>query len=161
MKKLLTLIWALPAVPGLAEVNQAVSTEMEYVDAARCFMAADSTVMSVMPLLADAWVNAADADARQRAQEAFSVALARDCDIDAVDFSGLSALNLAIAKGDAEVALYLLTHGADPWRKISTQDARFDGLDSFALLDVLQELDAQTDRAAVRAVLDARKAEGR
>lgn len=158
MKKLLTIICALS---GLAGANQAALTEMEYVDAARCFMAADSAVMSVMPLLADAWVNAADADARQRAQEAFSVALARDCDIDAVDFSGLSALNLAIAKGDAEVALYLLTHGADPWRKISTQDARFDGLDSFALLDVLQELDAQTDRAAVRAALEARKAQAR
>lgn len=158
MKKLLTLICALP---GLAGANQAALTDMEYVDAARCFIAADSTVMSVMPLLADAWINAADAGARQRAQEAFSVALARGCDIDAADVSGLSALNLAIARGDGEVALYLLTHGADPRRKMSTQDARFDGLDSFALLDVLQELDAQTDRAAVRAALEARKAEGR
>lgn len=131
--------------------------DMEYVDEARCHIALDSNVQSVMPMLALAWLEAGEVSQRNRIREAFDVALARGCDINAANVDGLAALHLAIIHGDGEVVQYLLSHGADPARVIDSAIAELNGLNSFALLEWLAEQDAATDRRRVREALATRK----
>lgn len=130
--------------------------EMAYVDEKQCFIAIDSNVVSIMPMLALAWLEAESAEKQKRAQEAFDIARQRGCDINAADFAGLSALNHAILRNHADMVQYLLTHGADPDTAIESKDA-FNGLTAFTLLDALEKLEPGADRKRVRAALDTRK----
>lgn len=133
--------------------------EMEYVDAAQCHVAIDSRVLSIMPMLALAWLEAKDPPAQQRARDAFHIALKRGCDINAADLGGMHALNLAILANRADIATELLAHGADPALKIESREALFNGLDSFTLLETLEKLDSDTDRKRIRTLLESRQAQ--
>lgn len=127
--------------------------DMEYVDEARCYIALDSSVQSVIPMLALAWLEASDASQKSRIQEAFDVALVRGCDINAANFNGLAALHLAIIKGDGDFVQYLLAHGADPKLHIESTTVELNGLNSFTLLELLQEKDSAVDRRHVQKAL--------
>lgn len=131
--------------------------DMEYVDEARCHIALGNNVQSVIPMLALAWLETADASQKDRIREAFAIAVARGCDINAANFDGLSALHLAILKGDGDIVQYLLTHGADPKLRIESTAVELNGLDSFTLLELLQEKDSGVDRRRVREALATRQ----
>ena len=132
--------------------------DMSYVDEQQCFIAMNSNVVSIMPMLALAWLKAEQAENRQKAREAFHVALSRGCDINAADFAGLAPLHHAIIANDADMVRYLLDNGANPALAIDSREAVFNGLNSFALLDMLEKLDGNVDRKVLRGVLQARKA---
>lgn len=131
--------------------------DFEYVDEAQCHIAIDSQVQSVLPMLAIAWLQASETAQKARICEAFDVALARGCDINAANFDGLAALHLAIIQGDGDLVQYLLTHGADPKRAIDSATSELNGLNAFTLLERLQEKDSATDRRRVQEALATRQ----
>lgn len=155
MRKIL-LISVLAILPGAYandSARQQLMSSMEYVDAQQCHIAVNSSVVSIMPILAQAWIESAG-EARERARNAFAIALQRGCDINAADFNGLAALHHAILANDILVAEYLLQHGADRKRSIEgSGELQLDGLDSLALLDKLEASGAPIDSSAWRKLL--------
>lgn len=139
-----------------ANDRQTRMMDIEYVDDQQCIVAIDNTILSIMPMLALAWLEAQDVDSRTRARDAFHTALKRHCDINAPDLGGLNALNLAILANNADITLELLTHGADPNRRIESRDPLFHDKTSHTLLDTLEQLDPQTDRTRIRNALATR-----
>lgn len=150
------LLCALAILPGAyahADTRQQLMSEMEYVDAQQCHIAVDSSVVSIMPMLAQAWTDA-QGENRERARQAFEIALARGCDLNAADFRGLTALHYAILAGDSLVLAYLLEQGADPKRIIEgSGELQLDGLDSLGLLERLEKSGAPIDSAKLRDLL--------
>ncbi|MDO5090582.1 MAG: ankyrin repeat domain-containing protein [Cardiobacteriaceae bacterium] len=158
MKRILISALAL-SLGAYAQENTRLQqmAEMEYVDEARCHIAISNSVQSVIPLLALAWLEAGDSTQKNRIREAFDVALARGCDINAASLDGLNALHLAVIKGDGELVQYLLAHNADPGQTISSNDPHFNGLNSHTLLEWLEKEEPTTDRKRVKEMLDSKR----
>lgn len=94
---------------------------------------------------------------REMALAQINQALDAGCPVDEPDQMGLSALNGAILYGEPVLVALLLERGADPRRKIVSPKTTVNGLDSFAFLDMLTQRDGKRDRAAIRALLQAKR----
>lgn len=155
-----TLVFALPMI-GQAQTSSKEQLElmmgMQYVDQQKCYLGFNDMVLPVIPLLATAFNEAQDNTMRNRVIEAFETALLRGCSIDALDTTGLTALNQAVLYNNTQLAELALKHGANPNQTIELMGvgdrATRHFKDSFALLKRLEEVAPDIDRSVMAEIL--------
>lgn len=119
------------------EAAQQAMMDMQYADEQGCFIINGDEVRPVMPLLVSS--DGLPDVAHEHVIAALDDALARGCDINQPDLTGLSPLNTAIVQSNVTLVRYLIEHDADPALLISSASGDISGLDSHGLLDVLSE----------------------
>ena len=119
------------------ELVQQAMMDMQYADEQGFFVINGDEVRPVMPLLVSS--DGLPDVAHDHVIAALDDALARGCDINQPDLTGLSPLNTAILQSNVKLVRYLVEHGADPALSISSSSEDISGLDSNGLLDVLSE----------------------
>ena len=124
-------------VSGVADERRALS----YVGYSQCLLEYDSKQTNVISMLV---IRAAysEADGSGRSYENTINALSdavkkRGCDIDSVDYMGLSGLHIAIIKIQTPLVKALLHLGADPSRTVTSEVGKYGGMNAMSLAEEL------------------------